>query len=58
MKDKYDIIKAKLEEIQEILKPIPEECKGASLKASINRNKYIRIKFTVNNLLEELYLND
>ena len=40
----YEKIKTKLLEIQEILHEIPEDCKGNSEYACVNKHKYITIK--------------
>ena len=45
-------IEMKLLDLNELLKTIPNECKGEA--NSINRRKYMKIKFTINNLINEL----
>lgn len=50
----YENIKSKLLEIQEMMSEIPQDCKGNSDNASINRRKYIVIKSKINDLLEHL----
>lgn len=45
-------IELKLLELEELLKTIPNECKGES--NSMNRRKYMKIKFTIHNLINEL----
>ncbi|MBR1620746.1 MAG: hypothetical protein IJ669_01330 [Prevotella sp.] len=50
----YEKIKIKLIEIQEMMSEIPQDCKGNSANARINRQKYMAIKSKINNLLEYL----
>ncbi len=50
----YEKIKIKLLEIQEMMSEIPQNCKGNSENASINRHKYMTIKSKINDLLEML----
>lgn len=45
-------IEMKLLELNELLNTIPNECKGEA--NSINRRKYMKIKFTIHNLINEL----
>ena len=44
-------IEAKLLELNELLKTIPQECKG--MENSENRQKYIKIKFAIHELIEK-----
>ena len=48
----YEKIKTKLLEIQEMMSEIPQDCKGNSEDAHINRHKYMAIKLKINDLLE------
>lgn len=50
----YEKIKKKLLEIQEMMEGIPQDCKGNSEDARINRRKYMAIKSRINDLLEYL----
>ena len=50
----YEKIKIKLLEIQEMIAGIPQDCKGNSEGARINRHKYMAIKSKINDLLEYL----
>lgn len=51
----YEKIKTKLLEIQEMMSEIPQDCKGNSEDARINRHKYVIIKTRINDILEILY---
>ena len=50
----YGKIKEKLLEIQEMMSEIPQDCKGNSEDARINRRKYIAVKSKVRDLIEYL----
>ena len=50
----YEKIKEKLLEIQEMMSEIPQDCKGNSEDARINRRKYITVKSKVRDLIEYL----
>ena len=50
----YEKIKEKLLEIQEMMSEIPQDCKGNSEDARINRRKYIAVKSKVRDLIEYL----
>ena len=45
-------IELKLLELEELLKTIPAECKGASNDAHFNRMRYMKVKSTIRELLE------
>lgn len=47
-----DEIFKKLLELDDILKIVPLECKG--MKNSVNRMKYLKIKYSIKDLLEEI----
>lgn len=50
----YEKIRTKLLEIQEIMSEIPQDCKGNSEEARVNRLKYMTIKARINNILNIL----
>lgn len=50
----YEKIKNMLLEIQEMMRDIPQDCKGNSEDACCNRRKYIKVKKVVRLLLEIL----
>lgn len=50
----YEKIKLHLLEIQEMLKEIPQDCKGNSEDARVNRRKYMSVKSMVRDLIEYL----
>ena len=47
-------IEMKLLELEELLRIIPQECKGNSPQASINRRKFVKITSTIHDLLYKL----
>ena len=47
-------IYSKLHELYELLKEIPEDCKGNSNDAHCNRRKYIAVKIRIHELIEML----
>lgn len=49
-----ELIEQRLIELEELLKEIPIECKGPSQEAAIYRRKYMKIKFGIRNLIEEI----
>lgn len=48
----YKKIKNMLLEIQEMMRDIPQDCKGNSDNARLNRKKYLKIKRFVGVLIE------
>lgn len=50
----YEKIKIKLLEIQEMMSEIPQDCKGNSEDARVNRHKYITIKAKIQDILDIL----
>lgn len=50
----YEKIKIKLLEIQEMMSEIPQDCKGKSEDARVNRHKYITIKAKIQDILDIL----
>lgn len=50
----YEKIKLHLLEIQEMMKEIPEDCKGPSNEARDNRRKYVSVKSMIRDLIEYL----
>ena len=48
----YEKIKVKLLELQEMLSEIPQDCKGDSEDACVNRRKYMAIKSIIRDLIE------
>lgn len=50
----YEKIKTKLLEIQEMMSEIPQDCKGNSEDAYLNRRKYMAVKSMVRDLIEYL----
>lgn len=47
-------IEQKLLELEELLRFVPNECKGNSPEAIINRHKFLKIGTTIHSLLDEL----
>ena len=50
----YEKIRTKLLEIQEMMSEIPQDCKGNSEDAHVNRHKYMKIKTKINDILDIL----
>ena len=50
----YEKIKEELLAIQDMMSEIPQDCKGNSEDARINRRKYIAVKLKVRDLIEYL----
>ena len=50
----YEKIKEELLAIQDMMSEIPQDCKGNSEDARINRRKYIKIKSLISNLIDIL----
>lgn len=50
----YEKIKEKLLEIQEMMSEIPQDCKGNSEDARLNRRKYMAVKSMIRDLIEYL----
>lgn len=50
----YEKIKLHLLEIQEMMKEIPQDCKGSSEEACVRRRKYMGVKSMVRDLIEYL----
>lgn len=48
----YEKIKKKLLEIQEMMKEIPQDCKGNSEDARVRRRKYMGVKSMIRDLIE------
>lgn len=49
-----DEIELKLTELEQLLKFVPQECKGNSPKAIINRHKFLKIGSSIHELQKEL----
>lgn len=50
----YEKIKEKLLEIQEIMREIPQNCKGDSDMAMYHRRKYMEVKLEIQKLIDIL----
>ena len=50
----YEKIRIKLLEIQEMMSEIPQDCKGNSENARVNRHKYIAVKARIHDILDIL----
>lgn len=47
-------IKKKVEELWELVKEVPQECKGDTLAARVNRMQYMKIRSGISSLLLEI----
>ena len=50
----YENIKEKLLEIQEMMREVPQNCKGDSDMAMHHRRKYIKVKLEIQKLIDIL----
>ena len=50
----YEKIKEKLLEIQEMMREVPQNCKGDSHAAFCHRRKYLKVKLEIQKLIDIL----